>query len=65
MMTTLQRRQMEFEVLNSSYMLLRNSGASNSLLLEMLDHVNNYHLAYTEALRQALQDAVAGKEVSA
>lgn len=63
-MTNLERKQADFETLNSAYMLLRRSGASFDLLLELLDQVNKFHTVYALELHQSIADAVAGKEVA-
>ena len=61
-MTTLEQRQADFMALNGAYMLLRANRASNSLLLELLDHVNAAHAAYMAELKLTIADA---KEVAA
>jgi len=64
-MTRLEKAQTEFQTLNDAYRLLYEGGASNSLLIEALDHVNIFHAIYMNELRRTIADAVAAEEVSA
>ena len=62
-MTNLERKHADFETLSSAYLQLRRTGASNALLVELLNHVSAAHGVYMLELHQTIADAVAGEEV--